>query len=173
MDEARYQRHLAKAKEWTIKTLLRKTAIEFQKAIRAEAGAFVGHVRCVVDGEMATRYSPRGKCVCVTCGKLVPWSGDVRTGKPGIDAGHFLGSRRASIVLEPLNCHPQCRYCNQYLSGNPDCFELYMRTVFGQDVIDNLRDLKNNVSKKWEREELVAKRIGYLDRVKAAKELMK
>jgi hypothetical protein len=157
--DKRFQRALERAKQWTYRTLLQKAATDLQKTIRAESGAWVGYARCVVDGQMTTRLSVLGNCVCVTCGAIHPWK--------YMHAGHFLSSRRASIVLEETGIHPQCVRCNTYEGGKPREYELYMGSVYGEEVIDTLQQMKNE-SKTWQTDELVRLRISYADRLKAA-----
>ena len=143
----------------------------FNQMIRAEAAAFVGAVPAVVGGTIYEMASPRGYCVCVTCGDLHEWNKTKYFGGR-LDAGHFLTGQRVS--LEETNCHPQCSGCNSWGSGESSAYRLYMQHVYGQDAIDRLYRLKN--SKTYEpptREWLVAKRIECVDRIKAAVEKMK
>ena len=167
MDEKRFHRHMEKAKRWTMQTLKKKTAAELQKAVRAEAGAFIGMVKCVMDGQLTTKHSPLGQAICITCGALKDWKGNKLNGIDGMDAGHFLSSRRNSILLEEIGLHPQCTHCNR-TGGRPEAYRIYMLKVYGQDVIDELQRLKNQESVTFEREELVRKRLSYMDRSKAA-----
>ncbi len=159
-------------KSWSPRRLLKETAKDFQKAIRAEAGAKSGSVRCVLNGEMTRLFSPAGYCVCVTCGKHVPWSGQFLSGHVGAHAGHFIPTRRNSIILEENNCHPQCNHCNKE-SGNPVCYHLYMMKVHGKKEIERLQWLKDNVSRKFEWDELEKLRTGYRDRWKSAEKQIK
>jgi len=164
-DQKRFDRLFENSKKYSLTKYLGMTARDMQKCIRAEAGAFEGHVKAVVAGRIETFYSPLGQVVCVTCGVGLPWS-DKRT-----NAGHFVPGRSASIVLEEFNVAPQCSYDNCYLHGKVDAYELYMREVYGQDVIDQLRWLKHQ-PKIWTKEALVLKRIEYLDRIKSAIQTM-
>lgn len=158
---------LEKSKEFQTSTYIRKfVAPDFQKMIRAEAGAKVGTVWVVVDGCYVGRQSHLGECRCVTCGKAFPWRGS-----NGIDTGHFVGSRCNSIIFEETNVAPQCVRCNRYLSGNQEAYATWMRNQYGPPEIERLQRLRNE-SRQFAREELVAMRIGYMDRLKAAKGAM-
>ena len=163
----RFQNALNHAKTKQLGTFLQKfVARDLQKAIRAEAGAFVGRVKAVVGGKVATIESKLGEVVCVTCGKVMPWSAS------GTHAGHFVPGRAASIVLEEIGIHPQCYVCNEQLSGSQAAYEKYMLEVYGQEVIDELRAMARE-TKQWDREELVVKRYGYRERIKRAETILK
>ena len=164
------ERMLEKAKEFQTSTYLRKfVAPLFQKVVRAESGADPRqYVTAVVDGQIRQVERQMGQCVCVTCGKVGAWS----SGILGMHCGHFLGSRRNSILLEESNTACQCHSCNFYPTGAPEAFRLWMRIVRGQDAIDRLEKLKLE-SRQFGREELVDMRIAYAARLAAAEARMK
>ena len=136
----------------------------FQRVIRAEAAARPAEITAaVVDGEVVHVYRQVGECVCVTCGKVQPWAGS----GGGMNAGHFLASRRNSILFEESNVHPQCTRCNTYEDGNPVAYRLWMEEIHGSEEIDRLRRLKET-SVNFEKDELVDMRIGFAARLKAA-----
>ena len=139
---------------------------DFQKMIRAEYGALVRLELCVMHGERHRIFSPRGYCVCVTCGSIKPWSAPKTAGIDCMDAGHFLGSRRNSIVFEETNCHCQCSHCNR-MQGTAEEYDVYMNKRYGRDEIDRLRRLKNT-EVKFDREELMDMRDEYYDRQQIA-----
>lgn len=170
MDHPLYKRHLTKAKEWTLQRLKRVTAADFQRMVRAEAGAFVGYVKAVVDGEIQTVFSGPGEVVCVTCGRKGPWKGSKADGVDGMDAGHFIPGRRNSILFEEIGVHPQCSWCNRN-GGNPTAYHTYMQHVYGLHVIEALKEQERK-SVSFSREELVRMRLHYRDRIKAATERM-
>lgn len=145
----------------------RYVAPVFQKMVRAEAAAKPEGFTLAIEGGEATDVWRRiGQCVCVTCGKVAPWKGDT-IGGGLIETGHFIASRRMSVLYEPTNSHPQCKYCNKHLSGNQGVYELWMRNVYGQEEIDRLRKLKNETVT-FTREQLVDMRIQFAARLKAA-----
>jgi hypothetical protein len=164
------QRMLEKAKEFQTGTYIRRfVAPLFQKMIRAEAGAdHRQYVTAVVHGVIQQVERSIGECVCITCGKRQRWDSGIR----GMHTGHFLASRRNSILFEESNCAPQCASCNYYRSGAPQEFRLWMRLVRGQECIERLERLKTE-SRSFSLDELVDMRIAYAARLAAAENRMK
>lgn len=141
----------------------------FQQMIRAEAAAKpMGMVPAIVAGELSRVFRRVGECVCVTCGKVLPWK-DNGASCGRLDTGHFLAGRTASILFEETNAHPQCVHCNQHLSGNQANYEIWMLAVYGQEVVDHLRRLKNT-TRKFTHEEIVDLKISFTARLKEAEE---
>lgn len=165
-------RMLKKAREFRPNTYLRKfVAPDFQKCIRAEAAARVEKVRVPYSAcgfELSDVFSPLGQMICVTCGRR----GDYRhTQGMQFHAGHFLGSRRNSILLREENCHPQCAACN-IDGGSPQRYRAFMESEHGEDVILWLQDLKDNYVQTWTIEELVELRQRYRARIKEAESVL-
>lgn len=162
------QRMIEKSKEVSCGTYLQNfVATRFQKVVKAEAGAMPDGVAVAVFRDAIVgiqRYV--GEVVCVTCGKVTAW--DARD----MNAGHFIGSRRNSILLEESNCAPQCVHCNQYQSGNPQAYRMWMEAVHGVEIIEMLQRLKTQ-SVTWDREQQVDMRIEYDRRLRVAIETMK
>jgi len=154
-DRAR-QRMIEKAHESSTGTYSAKfVAPVFQRMIRAEAAA---RPEClspaVVEGKMHHVGRFVRQCVCVTCGRVAPW-----TSKNGIiQTGHFLPSRCFSILYEEDNVAPQCIRCNNYEHGALDRFRL-----------TRLKATK----RQFTHEELVDMRIGYKARLEAAVKRMR
>jgi len=159
------QRMVDKAREYSLGTYCaRFVAPLYQKMVRAEYAAQPsGITLAVVCGELGYVFRDIGQCVCVTCGKVAPWSGGLR----GMHTGHFLASRRNSILFEPDNAAPQCSRCNRYESGAPERFRLWMLREKGPHVIEWLEQLKRQ-TRHYSREELVDMRIEFGARLKAA-----
>ena len=159
------QRMIHNFRQYQIGTCTGKVAAVFQRMKRAEAGAVDGHVEFVRDGQYFVSYTRLGECTCVTCGRVCPWNArDIHT-------GHYLAGRRASIVLEETNAHPQCAHCNKDLGGNQGCYEQYMLHVYGQAEIDRLRELKAQ-TRTFTRPELADLKIAFTARLKAAERAM-
>jgi len=138
------------------------TAIDFQKMIRAEAAALpAGLTPAIVDGELVDVYRHVGQCVCVSCGAVHTWN------TKEMHAGHFLSSRRFSILYDEDNVHPQCQKCNSFDDGNPQAYRLWMELMLGKKTVERLRRLKNTTVH-FSKEDLVDMRIGYRTRIKAA-----
>lgn len=141
----------------------------FQRMIRAEYGAKPeGYSQAVRGTEIIHVFRRLGQCVCVTCGKVDSWDSGIK----GIHTGHFVASRRTSILLEEENVAPQCSSCNFYRSGAPTEFRRWMEAIRGLDVIERLEQLKTK-SVTFDRDELVDMWFDYSTRLKAAKERMK
>ena len=162
------QRMLEKAKEYQASTYSRRfVAPVFQRMIRAEFGADTRrYVSAVVDGELRQVRRQIGQVVCITCGFLNRWNGR------RIHTGHFIASRRNSILFEEDNVAPQCAFCNQHQSGALLEYRQWMEFVRGQEVIGRLQRLKTE-SRTFGREQLVDMRIYYTARLKAAEERMR
>lgn len=160
-------RMIEKSHEVGIGTYVAKfVAKEFQKMIRAEAAAKpTGGVPAIIDGRVENRWRYLGDCVCVTCGALKRWNGG------GMHTGHFVSSRRFSILFEEDNVAPQCNGCNTYRSGMPTQYRLWMEAVRGQEVIERLEGLKLT-TRKFTREELVDMRIAFKLRLKEAEHIL-
>lgn len=157
------ERMIANAKAYKADTYSRRTvAPVFQKMIRAEFAADSRwDVPAVVDDGIRQVRRHVGQCVCVTCGRVARWdSHDMQT-------GHFVASRRNSILFEETNVAPQCSHCNGYMSGAPLAYLRWMEFVHGREAVDRLRRLKTE-SRKFGHEELVDMRIAYAARLEAA-----
>lgn len=181
-DRAR-ERMIEQSRQWQVGTYTRKfVAPLFQKMIRAEFAALpaiaagVGTLhsavaKAVVNTEITDVEYRLGQCVCVTCGTVGSWKGTFFGGGE-IETGHFLASRRNSILLEEDNVAPQCKTCNRHRAGEQQLFRKWMLAVRGPEVVERLERLKNGVVQ-FTREQLVDMRIAYAARLKAAEEKMK
>ena len=164
------QKLIEKAREYGADSYCRKfVAPLFQRMIRAEDAAqppdFSRHVW---EGGICESWRERGECVCITCGDVKAWDSGIK----GMHTGHFLASRRNSILLVEANCAPQCSSCNYYRSGAPNEFRQWMTAVRGLNVIERLEALKRT-SVSFDREQLVDMRIEFNRRLKAAEQTMK
>ena len=165
---------IEKAKEYQTTTYVRKfVAPLFQRMIRAEWGADERPFHtAVVDGSIRQVERRIGQCACITCGKVGPWIGGSSAAGGGMNTGHFIASRRNSILFEEDNVAPQCAHCNLYLSGNPQEYRKWMLAVRGLETVERLEQLKTE-SVSFIRDDLVDMRIAYADRLKAAEDKMK
>ena len=164
-------RMIETAHQWELGTHAGKVATVYQRMVRAESAAMPdGYASAIVLGHVQEVFRQVGQCVCITCGKVGPWKGDFHGGGV-IETGHFIASRRATILFEPSNAHPQCKHCNRHLGGNPANYELWMQHVYGPDEPDRLHRLKHT-TRQFTHDELVDLQIGYRDRLKAAEERM-
>jgi len=79
-----------------------------------------------------------GYCVCVTCDKSHPYK--------EMNSGHYIHNRN-SCYFDERNVHPQCVYCNQYLSGNRGRYATYIIDKYGREVLDELHKLEHSEKK--------------------------
>lgn len=167
------QRMIATAKKYQIGTYAGQVARVFQRMIRAEAGAKpAAHAPVLKDGGwMRASWREVGQCACVTCGKIGPWKSSKQLGVGSIETGHFIGSRRNSILFEEDNVAPQCVACNQHRGGEPQLYRKWMLWQRGEQVVERLERLKNE-TRQFSREELVDMKIAYTARLKAAEAKM-
>ena len=166
------ERMIEKARQYTIGTYARKVAQVFQQMVRAEAAAVPdGLAPAVVDGKMTNVFRRVGQCVCVTCGKVLPWKAGINRFS-GMHTGHFLASRRNSILFAPDNVAPQCSSCNYFKSGSGQEYRLWMLSVRGADVVEDLEHLKEE-SRQFSKDELVDMKLEFQARLKTAEEKMK
>lgn len=112
-----------------------------------------------------------GWCECVTCEATHQWK--------DVDAGHWIGGRRESILFEEDGINIQCHGCNRYHNTNPfavtakqrsvdTAYNAYMFDKHGQKRMDELL-VRNQKRKKYPLEELLEMIEGYKLRIKVAK----
>jgi len=101
-----------------------------------------------------TKYADEnGMVECVTCGDVKPIK--------EMQAGHFLAGRGNAILFDPRGVHPQCYSCNVCKHGNIEEYYPFMLENYGQEVIDDLKRLKNGESPKRTVEHYEALRFKY------------
>ena len=70
---------------------------------------------------------------CISCGRPLP------TRPNGFDAGHYRSVGSApNLRFEELNCHGQCKHCNNYLSGNHVNYRLGLIERIGLSALEAL-----------------------------------
>jgi hypothetical protein len=72
---------------------------------------------------------------CVTCGAGAE------------NAGHFIHGHGKPTFFDERNCHGQCVRCNLYLSGNLIEYAAFMKSKYGWETVDALRELSHQVVK--------------------------
>lgn len=89
---------------------------------------------------MRKRYADEdGTVKCVTC----KWVGHYTK----CNLGHFQHGHSKLTFMDERNVHIQCVACNLYKSGNLIAYYDFMRTKYGQDTIDALRELSHQIWK--------------------------
>lgn len=97
-----------------------------------------------------------GTVECVTCKKPMHWK--------DAHAGHFIGRRHMSVRWDEINVHTQCCGCNTFNGGALDEYSAYIINIYGMNMFDELRAMKN-VTRKWTRTELTEMIAHYSNKV--------
>lgn len=86
--------------------------------------------------QMWVRY--RDNFTCCTCGFHI--DKDNKEAKKLVHGGHFLSRKFTQLLLDPKNCHAQCRTCNglqDWLGISPK-YILFMLNRYGKEVFEYL-----------------------------------
>jgi len=110
---------------------------------------------------------------CVTCQDKYP----VENSDGMLNAGHYAPRQFGRYVFDERNVYPQCSTCNRPeaqggRAGATDEMYLFIRTVHGEEVAEELRQAKFAKTKAfpYSIEELQEMRAEYRERLKRAKE---
>ena len=82
-----------------------------------------------------------GTVECVTCRKLMFWTGD------GAQAGHFIKRQHRATRWDERNVGVQCIRCNKWLDGNEGEYGDYIIRKYGVEVHQELFRLKRTIKK--------------------------
>lgn len=77
----------------------------------------------------------RDNGICITCGK----QGNINE----MQCGHFFSRNILSLRYNEKNCNCQCRKCNMFLGGNVKEYEKSLKLIYGDGIIDELKEIKN------------------------------
>jgi hypothetical protein len=88
----------------------------------------------------------KGIATCFTCGARAPWR--------QMQCGHFVPRRDYGTRWHYLNCHTQCKHCNEVLRGNEEVYAEKLEELHPGSV-EMLREMAREVVKP-SREELKA-----------------
>lgn len=139
--EARFDEMWKKWKEKGKAECLKTTKSSFQLMKRVEAADLQGLVTC---------------CSCPK-----------RSHYKRMDGGHYLPAKSSTATcFHEQNCHPQCKKCNKWESGNLIEYRKFLVKRYGEDAVQELESLRG--FRTWEKWELIDMRIGFMDRIKAA-----
>lgn len=101
---------------------------------------------------------------CICCG-LPLGTGEVGG---GFDAGHYRSTGSAShLRFHEDNCHGQRKQCNRYGAGRAVDYRIGLIARIGLERVLALES--DNTTRKWTREELIAIKQTYRDKVKGMK----
>ena len=83
----------------------------------------------------------RDKYTCFTCGKVAHGS--------GMHSGHYIPKSVGGVALyfHEKNVHAQCYHCNINLSGNSDIYLQNLVKRYGEEIIDEIRLLRQEINK--------------------------
>lgn len=81
------------------------------------------------------RDSVDGKNQCVTCKRVY----EIKS----MDCGHYVSRTYLNTRFDEQNCHPQCKSCNVFKNGNMDEYALYLIGKYGDNILEELNDRKN------------------------------
>jgi Bacteriophage Lambda NinG protein len=99
---------------------------------------------------------------CISCGAPPPDLSGLHAGR---DAGHYRSIGSAShLRFHEDNCHAQCVKCNQWKAGNAVDYRLGLVLRMGVERVEALE--ASNAPHKWERDELIAIRAMYVQKLK-------
>ncbi|CAB4153078.1 Bacteriophage lambda NinG [uncultured Caudovirales phage] len=96
---------------------------------------------------------------CISCGAI--------TAKQW-DGGHYLKAELfTGLIFHEANCHKQCSYCNDYLSGNELEYRDGLIKRYGIAYVDELESLKTTGRNyKFTKEQLIELKNYYSNKVK-------
>jgi hypothetical protein len=102
---------------------------------------------------------------CISCGTPPPDMSGLHAGR---DAGHYRSTGSAShLRFHPDNCHAQCVRCNQWGAGRAVDYRLGLCRRIGVERVEALES--SNAPHKWERDELIAIKALYVQKLKQLK----
>ena len=79
------------------------------------------------------------QCECITCKRVY--------GFKKLQAGHFVPGRTNSILFDERGVHAQCYGCNVGRSGDAITYYPVMVERYGQEIVDELIQKKNQTVK--------------------------
>lgn len=100
----------------------------------------------------------QGLCECISCGAKHPWN--------TMDSGHFVSRSNKATILEPDNCWPQCKRCNQWMSGNAAEYRKRLVDTIGLERVERLEGMKLGKDHVWNRYQLATIKVDLLDEIK-------
>lgn len=80
-----------------------------------------------------------GTFQCISCGRILPFERS--------DCGYFIKERHSATRYNEDNCHAQCRTCNFFKGGNIEEFRKALVRKYGEEKVQELERMKNDISK--------------------------
>jgi 5-methylcytosine-specific restriction endonuclease McrA len=95
-----------------------------------------------------SKADSNGYVICVTCGSTKHYK--------EMHAGHFIHASKGSLVsYDKRNINVQCVKCNTYKGGNLIEYTLFMQKTHGNEIIEELRQLKQSIMKRADFEAVI------------------
>ena len=89
---------------------------------------------------------------CISCNTPIQWGAGATGGV--CDAGHYLSvGARVNLRFEPLNCHAQCKRCNNQLAGNAVNYRIGLIKKIGLKSVEFLEC--DHTPKKYSKQDLI------------------
>ena len=102
---------------------------------------------------------------CISCGAPPPDLSQLHAGR---DAGHYRSTGSAShLRFHEDNCHAQCVRCNQFGAGRAVDYRIGLVVRIGVGRVEALESM--NAPHKWQRDELIAIKATYIQKIKDLK----
>lgn len=99
---------------------------------------------------------------CISCGAPPPDLSGLHAGR---DAGHYRSTGSAShLRFHEDNCNAQCVRCNQWGAGRAVEYRIGLLAKVGAVRVESLES--DNLPHKWTREELIAIKAEYVEKLK-------
>jgi 5-methylcytosine-specific restriction endonuclease McrA len=99
-----------------------------------------------------------GFCECISCGVKQPWN--------TMDSGHFVSRNNKATILDPENCWPQCKSCNQWKSGNTAEYRKRLVEKIGSVSVERLEVARLPKNHVWNRLELAEVKVNLMDEIR-------
>lgn len=97
--------------------------------------AMMNAMKTKLDKIFSLYIRTRDKGICISCGK--------KNEITQCDCGHFFSRSILSLRYNEKNCSAQCRLCNQFKGGNIKEYEKALKRKYNDNIIEELRKIKN------------------------------
>jgi hypothetical protein len=162
LERARIKREAKEKAEAKIKNRLEREQFKARKAKLKRIPDLIKEAQTAFNRWIRARDE---KEPCISCGAPPPDLSGLHAGR---DAGHYRSTGSAShLRFHEDNCHSQCVHCNQWKAGNAVDYRIGLVARVGLVRVETLES--NNVPRKWDRDELIAIRAQYVEKLKELK----
>jgi len=160
-------RNKQKIKKQLDKSSLRRIATKLYKEqdnLNAERAYVISDLDDIVSKYVRIKEADSiGIVQCYTCTKKDHWT--------KMDCGHYISRKFHNLRWDTRNLRPQCKKCNQFLSGNIEIYEANLNIEM-PGITEELK-IESRQNVKYTREELKSMLISFRDKLKIAKTRLK